>query len=242
VVTALYDVTITHTRRETLRRSFRHRSYLWLVDLDALPALPRWLRPFARFEARDHLGDPDRPIRENVERHLHAHGVDLDGGRVLMLAHARQLGHVFNPISVFWCHRDDGTLAAVVAEVHNTYGQRHCYLLRPDAAGRARTAKEFYVSPFLAVDGEYRMSLPEPAERLRLTVALHRDGAPALSASLTGTRIPATPAALTRLLLRRPLVTLRTSALIRRHGVALWLRRLPVVPRPLHAPSQKVAP
>lgn len=237
---ALYAATVTHTRRETVARSFRHRTYYWLVDLDALPALPRLLRPFARFEARDHLGDPDRPIRENVDRYLADHGVDLDGGRVLMLAHARLLGHVFNPISVFWCHRRDGTLAAVVAEVHNTHGQRHCYLLHPDDDGRVRTPKAFYVSPFLAVDGEYRMVLPEPGERLRLAVTLHRDGVAALSAAVTGRRVPATPAALTRLLVRHPLVTVRTTALIRRHGIALWLRGLPVVPRPV--PAQEVAP
>ena len=79
-----------------------------------------------------------------------------------MLANARVLGYVFNPLTVYWCHRPDGELECVVAEVHNTYRERHCYLLRPDAAGRAETAKEFYVSPFLTVAGDYRMALPVP--------------------------------------------------------------------------------
>ena len=191
---ALYDVTISHTRRESITRSLRHRSYLWLVDLDALPVLPWWLRPFAGFAARDHLaGDGVESIRERLDRWLAVRGVDLDGGRVAMLASARVLGHVFNPITVYWCHRPDGTLACVVAEVHNTYGERHGYLLHPDAAGRARTAKEFYVSPFFPVDGEYAMVLPEPDERLALTVTLRREGAPALAATVVGARTPATP-------------------------------------------------
>ena len=99
----------------------------------------RWL---ARFRARDHLGDPRASIRANLDRFLAARGVDLGGGRVTMLAHARVLGYVFNPLTVYWCHRPDGTLACVVAEVHNTYRQRHAYLLPADdgAGPRCRSS------------------------------------------------------------------------------------------------------
>lgn len=238
---ALYDAQVRHARRRDLSTSFAHRIYLWLVDLDDLPELPRWLRPFARFDARDHLGAPDRSIRSNVDDFLAGHGIDLAGGRVLMLAHARVLGHVFNPISVFWCHHADGTPACVIAEVHNTYGERHSYLLHPDGAGRAQVAKEFYVSPFLTVDGHYAMRLPRPDERLGITVTLHQDGAPAFVATLTGRRRPATPAQVARAVLRRPLVTRWSSALIRWHGIGLWLRRLPVVTRPTHPPQNRAA-
>jgi hypothetical protein len=237
---ALYDAEVRHVRRTALDRSFTHRVYLWLVDLDDLPRLPRALRPFARFEARDHLGDPRRTIRANLDAWLARRGVDLEGGRVLMLAHARVLGHVFNPITVYWCHTADGTPACVVAEVHNTYGERHCYLLRPDASGRAEVGKDFYVSPFLTVEGTYRMSLPLPGERLAIAVALRQEGGPALTATVVGARRPATAAALLRMLVRHPLVTRWTSVLIRRHGVALWLRRLPVAPRPVHVPQEGV--
>ncbi len=237
---ALYDVLVRHVRRQPVHRAFQHRLYLWLVDLDHRPQLPWVLRPFARFEARDHLGDPGRSIRENLDAWLAGHGVDLRGGRVLMLANARVLGHVFNPITVYWCHDEHGTLVCAVAEVHNTYGERHCYLLHLDAAGRARTAKDFYVSPFLSVDGEYAMRLPVPGQGLALAVTLHQEGAAALTATVAGTRRAATPAAVLRMLLRRPLVTHRTTALIRRHGIALWLRGLPVVPRPEHTPQEGV--
>jgi DUF1365 family protein len=240
VVTALYDVEVRHVRHAALHRDFRHHVYLWLVDLDALPRLPRWLRPFAGFRAADHLGDPRGTIRDNLDRYLAGHGIDLRGGRVLMLANARVLGHVFNPLTVYWCHRPDGSRACVVAEVHNTYGERHCYLLSADDAGRARATKDFYVSPFLTVDGEYRMHLPVPDERLSLAITLRQNGSTALVATVAGERRSAAPGSLVRMLARRPLVTLRTSALIRRHGVALWLRRLPVIPRPRHAPQEGV--
>ncbi|MEK6438794.1 DUF1365 domain-containing protein [Pseudonocardia sp. T1-2H] len=237
---ALYDAQVRHRRRQERDHGFAHSVYYWLVDLDDLPRLPRPMRPFARFEARDHLGDPAATIRRNLDAYLATQGVDLRGGQVLMLANARAFGHVFNPISVYWCHRADGTLECVVAEVHNTYGERHCYLLRPDASGRAVVDKDFYVSPFLAVDGRYSMSVPEPGERLALAITLRRQGSTALSATVVGTRRPATTRELLRMLLRRPLVTHRTSALIRRHGIALWLRRLPVVARPTHRPQEGV--
>lgn len=227
----LYEVEIGHVRRERLNRSFTHRAYVWLVDLDALPLLPWWLRPFARFEARDHLGTPERSIRNNVDAWLAAHGVDLGGGRVLMLANARLLGHVFNPLSLYWCYNASGALECVIAEVHNTYGQRHAYLLRPDDAGRARVDKDFYVSPFLESSGEYVMRLPEPDDELSVTIALRQGGRTPFSATMKGRRRPATPRELVRLLVRRPLMTYRVSGLIRRHGIALWARRVPIVPR-----------
>jgi DUF1365 family protein len=222
----IYDVLITHSRRELIDRAFSHRAYMWLVDLGAMPRVPWWARPFARFEARDHLGSPDRSIRENLDEWLAGQGIDLGGGQVLMLANARVLGHVFNPLSVYWCHDAAAELVCVVAEVHNTYGGRHCYLLRTDAQGRASVDKEFYVSPFLEVDGHYVMRLPKPGDRLSVTIALRQNGKTTFSATMRGERSSGL-----RMLLRRPLMPQRVSALIRRHGIALYLRRIPIIPR-----------
>ena len=108
---ALYECRITHVRTAPVRNEFTYRSYQWLVDLDQLPRPGPVLGVLAGFSARDHLGDPDRTIRANVDEFLRKHDIDLGGGRVLMLAHARVLGYVFNPLSVFWCHHADGTLA-----------------------------------------------------------------------------------------------------------------------------------
>ena len=228
-----FETTIRHTRRTPLRRTFEHASTFWLVDLDDLPDHGR----LASFEARDHVGSPDRSIRANVESLLAGHGVDLGAGdlagTILMAANPRSLGHCFNPISVFWCFDDAGAQAAVVVEVHNTYGDRHAYVVHPDEQGRARTDKAMYVSPFHGVDGFYDVAVPIPTDRLHIAVTLrgHDDGSgqqdAAFSASLTGTRsdIP----------LRRTLgAALRGSALIRAHGIWLWARRLPIRPRPGH--------
>ena len=237
---ALYPCEITHVRALPARRGFRYRSYLWLVDLDDLPRLPPPLRPLARFAARDHLGDPAGSLRGNVDAYLARRGIGLAGGRVLMLGHARTLGYVFNPLTVFWCYRADGALAAVIAEVHNTYGERHAYLLRPDGRGRAEADKDFYVSPFLPVAGRYRLLLPEPAGTLRLGVTLRIDGRPVLVASVTGQRRDYTPWRLLGCAARHPWVTGQVTALIRWQGIRLRLRGLPVVPRPPHQPQEGV--
>jgi uncharacterized protein len=236
VTAALYPCEIVHVRARPVRRAFRYRSYLWLVDLDDLPRVPLPLRPLASFQARDHLDGAGGSLRACVDAYLARHGIDLTGGRVLMLGHARVLGYVFNPLTVFWCHRPDGTLAAVIAEVHNTYGGRHAYLLHPDSGGRAEADKEFYVSPFLPVAGRYRLHLPEPGGALRQAVTLHVDGRTVLAASVTGKRRPYTPARLARYALRYPWVTGQVSALIRWQGIRLAAHRLPIYPRPANHP------
>ena len=158
-----------------------------------------------------------------------------------MLAQARVLGYVFNPLSVYWCHRPDGTLAAVVAEVHNTYGQRHAYLLRTDDRGRAEVPKQFYVSPFYPVDGRYRMSLPEPDATLALSVRLDRPDGHVVRRQRAG---PGRPGHLrgrcSRAAVRHPWSTAAVSTRIRWQGVRLYLRGLPVIPRPAHQPQEGV--
>ena len=127
--------------------------------------------------AQDHLdGAPGLPaLRADVARRLEAAGIDTgDLGRVVMLAHGRVLGHVFNPMSAFWCFGSDGRLLGVVVEVHNTYGGRHAYVLRPDDHGRAAAAKAFYVSPFNDVSGDYDIRVHLRPDRVGVAIRLVR--------------------------------------------------------------------
>lgn len=226
---------VSHTRHRPVRHRFSYRHYQWLVDLDALPSL-RWpLSLLGRIDAHDHLdsGRAGGGIRGDLERFLEQRGVTLRrDDRVLMLAHARSLGHSFDPLSVFWCLAADGSCRAVVAEVHNTYGGRHAYLLDVDDRGAAQQEKQFYVSPFNDVSGEYAIRLRLDPDRVVVAIGLDRDGARILDAAVTGTPVPATSRTLLSVFLRHLAMTYRVSALIRLHGIRLWLRRLPVVPRP----------
>lgn len=233
---ALVVGSVRHTRHRPVRHAFTHRHYQWLVDLDAMPVLPRLLRPFAQFRGEDHLaGTPGIPaLKANVLRVLEREGVDTsDVGRVAMLAHARVLGHSFDPMTAFWCFAADGSLRAVLVEVHNTYGGRHAYVLHPDEVGRARTEKDFHVSPFNAVEGDYAIRFHLSQRRVGVAIRLLVGDEPLVTATVTGAPSPASAPAVVRTVARHPLMTQRVSGLIRVHGIWLWLRRLPVQPRPV---------
>ncbi|MGL4306885.1 MAG: DUF1365 domain-containing protein [Mycobacteriaceae bacterium] len=237
---AIYRTTIHHVRNKPIHNSFTYHSYTWFVDLNELPQLPRWIAPLARFYAKDHFGDPQKSIRDNVDTFLAARGIDLGGGQVTMLANARVCGQVFNPLSVYWCRDNSGTIVAIIAEVHNTYGERHCYLVFPDDNGVAQVDKEFYVSPFNDMSGSYTMRLPEPDDTLRLSIALHRELAPPFTASVHGVRSPATTKAILQAFISLPLAPLRVVIQIRWQGIKLWSKKMKIYKRPIHVQQEVI--
>lgn len=237
-VPALVVGTVSHVRRAPMHHAFENAHYQWLVDLDALPRFRGPLRWIARFDARDHLdgGRLGGGIRGDLSRWLAGRGVVVEpGDRVLMLAHARVLGHVFDPLTVFWCLRADGSPRAVVFEVHNTYGERHAYLVEADERGRARLDKEFYVSPFNDTSGTYDLAWRLTSDQVLVSISLERAGSRVFTAVTTGRPVPATRSTVLRTSARHLFMTHRVSLLIRWHGIRLWLARLPIQPRPAHS-------
>ena len=229
----LYRTRITHLRRAPVHHYFEHRSYSWFVDLDALPRLPRWLRPFARFDSHDHLwGSQGDTLRDRVDAFLADRGIVLDGGRVTALMHATVLGYVFNPLSMYWCHDARGVLRYVIAEVHNTHGGRHAYLLPPSDDRPAMVSKKLYASPFNGVDGHYLVRAPEPDDELDIRISLHRDNQPAFVATMRGTSMPAGIGQILAMQIVAPLAPLMNALAMRVQGILLWMRRVPVMPRP----------
>jgi DUF1365 family protein len=132
---------------------------------------------------------------------------------------------------VFWCFDSAGAPAGTIVEVHNTYGERHAYLVHPDERGRARVDKALYVSPFHGTDGWYDVVVPLPGDELQIAITLHTDDGAAFSASLSGRRTTASAR-------RAAPAAIRGAALIRIHGIWLWLRRLPVQPRSDDRPQE----
>jgi cyclopropane fatty-acyl-phospholipid synthase-like methyltransferase/DUF1365 family protein len=223
-----YRVTISHRRRDGVDYRLQTRSRAWLVDVDRLPRLPGPLARLCRFEVRDHLDGRPISLRSKVEQVLLDAGADRPA-RVFMLAQPRSFGYVFDPLTLFYCLDTAGRPAHVVAEVRNTYHERHAYLLTPDAAGRSHTDKAFYVSPFHPVDGSYDLYTPLPGDRLAVQVTLRRPGAAPFTAAMTGERHAGDslwPA------LASPLSSRAVMAAIRRHGITLFLKGLRPVPRP----------
>ncbi|SEH64965.1 hypothetical protein SAMN04489835_2455 [Mycolicibacterium rutilum] len=226
----LYRTRITHLRRAPVHHYFEHHGYSWYVDVDRLPSMPRWLRPFARFDPDDHLeGTPGDTLRERVDAFLGAHGIELTGGRITALLQARVLGYVFNPVTLYWCHDADGVVRHVVMEMHNNRGGRHAYLLPPGPDGMSLAPKKLRVSPFNGADGHYLVRAPHPDEELDVTVSLHRHDEPAFVATVRGTRRAATLRAVLRLQFTAPLAPLMTAVDLRVQHLTLWLRRVPVV-------------
>jgi DUF1365 family protein len=220
-----------------VRHRFAYRTYQWLVDVDDLPKHG----VLASFSPADHLGSADRTLRENMAAFTAAHGVVLEpDDRVVMLANARSLGYVFDPLSVFWCITSTGELRCVVLEIHNTYGERHAHLAKPDNTGRFSLGKEFYVSPFFTVHGRYDVLLRLDAERVTVAINLTQEDLVVFSAEFSGRPRTARTMAVVAAALRTPFVTYQVWALIRLHGIRLWLRRLPVVPRRPHIPPKGV--
>jgi DUF1365 family protein len=217
---------------------------MWLVDVqDADAAFPRWLRPLASIRSEDHFAADDaRPLAAKLRGYLDAQQLEWSAERVLMLANARSLGYVFDPLTTYFCFAADGRLEGVLAEVHNTYGERHCYPLPVTEQAGASVDKEFYVSPFFAVEGRYdirtRLTDSHVAVSISLTQSVDGRDETVFTAAVHGGLEPATRSRVLRAVARNPVPSQRVSALIRWHGIKLWIRRLPVVPRrPHHVPK-----
>ncbi|HEY3613319.1 MAG TPA: DUF1365 domain-containing protein [Gaiellales bacterium] len=252
---ALYDALLEHERYTPVRNAFRYRIYQLLLDLDELDGLAESI-PFLSVDRRnlvevrsaDHLGDPRLSIGDNVRAWLDARGVDVPAGRIELLTHARTFGYVFNPVSFYFVRNADDTLATVVAEVHNTFGERWPYLLGApgdlDADGRMRfsTEKRFHVSPFMDLSGTYRFLLAEPGERLMLRIDEERDGERLFRAVLTGERRPLTTAALAHALVRYPWVTGQVMARIHLQALRLWRKGVPFRRKPPFDPERGSVP
>jgi len=170
-------------------------------------------------------------VGDNVRGFLSAQGADWTAHRVLMLTNARTLGFVFDPLTVYWCYAADGRLEGVVAEVHNTYGERHGYVVEVDGRGRGHADKAFYVSPFFGVFGSYQLRFTLDGDRVGAFVTLRQNDKVVFTASFTGSAVPLTTWRIVTSALSHPFMPQRVAALIRLHGAWLWARRLRVVRR-----------
>ena len=245
LVSGLYDGVVVHRRMAPRAHRLRYRIFQLLLDLDELPALDRGLRLFAhnRFalfslHERDHLAGDGQPLRAQIETMLADAGIDIAGGPIRLLCMPRVLGYVFDPLTLFYCHRPDDALAAVVLEVNNTFGEKHCYVVEADGEGVARRAcaKAFFVSPFMDMEMTYDFRLPAPGEEA-ITAIQGRgpDGAPIITAAFSGQRRVLTDRNLVAAFVSHPLLTLKVILAIHWEAAKLVakgvkLRRKPAPP------------
>ena len=239
----LVEATVTHRRTKPFDYAFTHPTTAWLVDLDRpRAAFPRPLRGVLTVRDEDHLAPGSATLRWKLEHYLRAQRLPWTAHRVLVLTGARTFGYAFDPLTTYFVLDRRGSLEGIVAEVHNTYGERHCYPLGAEATtGGATTDKEFYVSPFFTVEGRYDIRARLDGDRVAVSITLTQHGERVFTGSVAGALRPATRRAALRALLRDPFAAQRVTALIRLHGITLWLRRLPVVPRLPHRTPRGLA-
>jgi uncharacterized protein len=243
---ALYVGDVMHARLKPMGHRFSYGVMSLLIDLDRLDEADRQSRLFGvnraalySFHEADHGARDGSPLRAHVQRCAAEHGIDLTGGRVLLLCYPRLLGYTFNPLSVYFGYRADGELALMIYEVRNTFGDIHAYTLpvkpgqRSEAGVRQQHDKLFYVSPFIEMAMRYHFRVSPPDQRVKLRILETDDDGPLLAATFSGRRRTLNTAQLLRAFVAFPLVTFKIMAAIHWEALRLWLKGARLVPRRL---------
>jgi len=241
----VYFGRVSHARLEPVQHTFSYPVYVYCLDLDELPALGRswWfgynrVRPVAVHD-RDYLDRGPGSIREKLMRFLERQGCEDDIARIELLTAARYFHYVFNPVSFYYCYRMDQSLRCAVAEVNNTFGERHLYILHDGENGsfsspmRYAAGKEFHVSPFSDLQGRYDFSFSELTNAMDIRIDLIREDRPVFLTRLEGKAVPFQTLNPTRIFLRHPLTAWLTMPRIYREAAKLYFgKKLPVIPKP----------
>lgn len=237
---ALYVGHVAHARPGKHR--LRYPVFMLALDLDTLPSDAQRLRLFAHNRPAllahhdgDHAERIDAPLKPQIEAKLRDAGISWGGGRIVLLAMPRLMNYVFNPLSVYFCYRPDGALAALVHEVSNTFGERHFYVLPPSPADAdivtQSCAKDFFVSPFLEMDLRYEFRIRPPSDAVSVAMIVKRGDDVALTASFAGERRPLTDTQLLRAWAGNPLMTFAVIAGIHWEALKMWSKGIRFIGR-----------
>lgn len=232
---------VRHTRLKPAQNAFRYPTYFLMLPLRSMRAhgsgaLARNRRAALSFFDADH-GEGGADCLAWLDALLEREGVDNAGGEVWLHTYPRVFGHTFKPVSFWYCHNTQGDLRAIVVEVNNTFGERHCYLLdKPHYGQELRAAKTFHVSPFCTLEGGYRFRFMrtrhEAAEKTVARIDYDDESGPLLQTSVSGTLLPLTTATLRKALWAYPAMTFGVVARIHWQAFKLWRKHVPFVSKP----------
>lgn len=237
---AFYRGEVVHDRSDPRPHRLRYRVFSMLFDLDEVAHLHDAVGLFAyntwaplSFYDIDHGRRDGSPLRPWVEEKMREAGLAPDGGPIELLCYPRILGYVFNPLSVFFCRRRDGSLAALLYEVHNMHGEQHTYTLavtKSSSVIRQSAEKEFYVSPFIGPAATYKFRIVPPGDSTSIVIRQESGGRLLMAASFHGTRVDLTTATVVRHLCAFPLLTIKVIAAIHWEAVKLWFKGFEIFP------------
>jgi DUF1365 family protein len=239
-VSGLFPGVVSHTRLKPRRHALRYRIFMLLLDLDELAELDRNLKLFSLlrfnlvgFDPRRHGDGSATPLKQQVEAQLAAAGI-AHGGPIHLLAMPRILGLGFNPLTVYFCHRPDGALSAVLYEVNNTFGERHSYLIPAEDAPVVKQSceKGFYVSPFMDMDLSYAFRVRPPGDKVQVLVDVDDAEGRVLSTGFVAERQALTDRNLARAWLTHPWMTVGVVAAIHWEALFIWLKGEEIRQRP----------
>lgn len=249
---------VYHKRLRPALHTFIYGVYFIRLPLRAMQQAPISLKLFSHnrfnllsFYDRDH-GDGRQPLLGWIDALLKSEGVNDANGEIWLQTFPRVLGYVFNPVSFWFCHNQQGQLRAVLAEVSNTFGERHSYLLDTGSVlvdGTELTARKiFHVSPFCAVAGKYRFRFlhsqktigNKQEEHTIARIDYDDDSGPLLLTSIAGSAQVLSNAVAAKAFFLYPLMTLGVMARIHLQALRLWLKRVPFFSKPL-PPSQEIS-
>lgn len=239
---------VTHARLRPAPHRFRYRVFNILIDIDRLDEANRACRLFsvgrfnlAGFDPRDHGAEDGAALRAQIDSWLAEAGLAARADRVLLWCYPRILGHVFDPLSIYFAYRD-GRLEALIYAVRNTFGERHAYVapinageFGPEGVRQSRD-KLFYVSPFVEMAMRYHFRIRPPGERLTVRILETDREGPLLSATFSGAVRPLTGAGLLAAFLRSPLLSVKILGGIHFEALRLWLKGVRLVTRPAPPP------
>ncbi|WP_246476059.1 DUF1365 domain-containing protein [Roseibium litorale] len=250
----LYTGPVMHARMKPKEHRFSYEVFSILIDLDRLEEADKLAPLFsigrfnlASFHPGDHGPRDGSDLRQHADRLLAGEGVPRPD-RVLLLCYPRILGHVFNPLAVYYAYDPAGNLTGVIYEVRNTFGGMHHYVIPvhdgelSEAGLRQQQEKLFYVSPFVSMEQTYRFRLLPPGETVRIRI-LESDGeGPLLSATFNAKMQPFTSTALLKLCTKIPLLPLKVIFGIHWEAFKIWRKGVRFHPRPAGEPSGKITP
>ena len=243
----IYEGAVRHRRFGPVSHEFTYRLFMMYLDLEELPTLfaDRWLWSAnapapAWFRASDYLGRGETDVRDAVLAEAERLTGRRPKGPIRMLTHLRYLGFAMNPVTFYYCFREDGeSLDLILAEITNTpWKERHVYALQADQENGSparrphRFAKAFHISPFMPMEQEYTWRLSELGTRLLVHMENKEESLKVFDATLRLRREEISGKSLAAVFLRYPLMTLRVSSGIYWQALKLRIKRNPYFTHP----------